>query len=340
MMTPTADSSAAPPWARIVIVAYRSGAHLQNCIDALAAQTDPDFEVVIVDNHCPDNSVADLRLPDARFMTMRASGNIGFAGGSNFGATSARAPWIVTLNPDTIAEPEWLAEMKAAAARQPTFEMLSATLIQADDPSTVDGFGDVLSIYGIAWRGAHGRPVSALPDGDAEVFGPSGACAAFARAAFESTGGFDEWFFCYLEDVDLACRLRRYGCKCLQVRRAIVRHVGSGSTERNGEFQFYQTYRNNLRLILRNAPVILAPLALVLYFSAQAYILYRNRRSPGANARILGLKEALAGIPSALRSRRAIITRLGPATGKILGLLAWKRRSLKNLEAKYWTLSQ
>jgi GT2 family glycosyltransferase len=336
-----------PPWARIVIVAYRSGRYLQACVDALAAQSFGDFEAVIVDNHCPDDSVRMLERPDERFSSIRAPENLGFAGGSNLGAQGADAEWIITLNPDTRVSPDWLAELRSAAQRHPQFDMLGATLFRADDGETIDGFGDVLSVFGIAWRGGHGAPASTLPDEDVEVFSPCGAAAAYRREVFEKIGGFDPWYFCYLEDVDLAFRMRRAGCACLQVRRATVRHVGSGSSEPDGDFAFYQTYRNNLRLVLKNAPWLLAVVMAPLYGFAQAYILFRNRKATGARARYDGIRQAIVGAPQALRSRHENsrrIRELAPglsgqrAAAPVWRRLAWRRQSLRTLEPVYWRI--
>ena len=67
------------PWVRIVIVNYNAGAMLQACVDALAAQTMPDFETVIVDNASTVQPISGLRLPDDRFQIRHAGDNIGFA---------------------------------------------------------------------------------------------------------------------------------------------------------------------------------------------------------------------------------------------------------------------
>ncbi len=68
----------ANPQVTVAIVAYQSGAFLQACLDALAAQTYSDFEAVIVDNDSTDGSIEALSLPDARFRVERMGKNLGF----------------------------------------------------------------------------------------------------------------------------------------------------------------------------------------------------------------------------------------------------------------------
>ncbi|MDJ0922032.1 MAG: glycosyltransferase family 2 protein [Henriciella sp.] len=292
------------PWARIVVVAFRSGEHLQSCIDALAQQTMPCFEVVIVDNACPDRSTDSVQLPDPRFNIHVSRTNRGFSGGSNLGASGAETEWLVTLNPDAAPCPTWLAELKEASLRSPDFDVLSSTLIQSENTELLDGFGDVMSIYGMAWRGGYGQRLAELPTTDQPVFGACGAAACYRRRKFEEIGGFDESFFCYLEDIDLAFRFQSAGLKCLQVRQALVRHHGSASSSGDTWFPLFQTYKNSLRLILRNAPGPILPVMLLSFVLAQAYINLRNVHKPESRIRVSGLLSSFKTIPSAITSRK------------------------------------
>ena len=94
---------------------------------------------------------------------------------------------------------------------------------------------------------------------DCEVFSPCAAAALYARPSFEREGGFDESFFCYLEDVDLGFRLRLRGERCVQVRRAEVLHAGSAISGHLSEFSVFHSYRNRIWLFAKNVPWPLAP---------------------------------------------------------------------------------
>ncbi|MEM6554339.1 MAG: glycosyltransferase family 2 protein [Pseudomonadota bacterium] len=317
------------PWARIVIVAYRSANHIQACLDSLAAQTMRNFEVIVVNNDCPEDSTVDLRLPDSRFEIINSEINLGFAGGANEGARDALTEWIITLNPDTLVHEDWLSELVAASLNSPEYDILGATLINANDRSIVDGFGDVLSIYGLCWRGGYGRSVRCLPDEDRQVFGACAASAAYRRAMFESLGGFDPDYFCYLEDMDLAFRSQISGYKCLQVRHAITYHFMGQSSKDEGEFATLQSYRNNLRLIIKNArPLMLLPM-LFLYAAFQSYSIFRNRRSPLTSTRIAGLKQSLGTTSSAWHARKHTQTQANLSSITLVRRLAWRASSLR-----------
>jgi GT2 family glycosyltransferase len=171
------------PWVRIIIVNYNSGCLLQDCVLSLVGQSTGDFECVVVDNCSSDGSADRLQLPDDRFRLLRSDANLGFAAGSNFGARGAQTPWLATLNPDTRAHPDWLAHLRTATQRYPDITMFGSIQLNAADTQMLDGCGDVLSIYGLSWRGGYGSPAANAPPWDGEVFSPCAAAALYWRAA-------------------------------------------------------------------------------------------------------------------------------------------------------------
>jgi N-acetylglucosaminyl-diphospho-decaprenol L-rhamnosyltransferase len=297
--------SSGSPWARVIIVNHNAGPLLQRCVAALAAQTFPGFEAVIVDNASKDGSVEALHLPDGRFRIERAGTNLGFAAANNLGAAGCGTDWIATLNPDAEPGEAWLDELRRATLRHGSAKMFGSTQINARRRDRVDGFGDVVSIYGTAWRGASGWPVTTLPEDDREVFAPCAAAALYARDAFLAAGGFDESFFCYLEDVDLGFRLRLRGERCIQVRRAEVLHLGAAIAGEDSEFSVFHRQRNRLWLIAKCVP---SPL-LWLMLSLQALVVPLTvlRRGAGRwDTALSGVGAGLRGLPGAWRQRRGI----------------------------------
>ena len=293
-------------WARVIIVNHNAGPLLQSCVDALAAQTLAEFEAVIVDN------------ASERWFHRRPCGFPTIASASSAPAPisasppptilppeTAPRPWIVTLNPDAEPRATWLEELRRATLRYPNVGMFGSTQIDARHPDRVDGFGDVYSIFGTAWRGASGWPVATLPRDDREVFAPCAAAALYARDAFLSAGGFDESFFCYLEDVDLGFRLRLRGERCIQVRRAEVLHVGSAIAGSDSDFFLFHSQRNRLWVMLKNVP---SPLIwLVVLLQAAVVPLTVLRRGPGKwRAAFKGVAAGLKGLPRVWRERRKI----------------------------------
>lgn len=292
------------PWARIVIVDYRSGEHLKACIDALEMQAFGRFEAVIVDNDCPDGAARKLTLPDARFRVLTSPDNLGYAGGSNLGARGAETPWLIMLNPDAAPDPNWLAALKRATEIYTDSVMFGTTLIQADDATRLDGYGDVLSIFGVTWRGGTNALISQAPEHDLEVFGPCGAGAVYRRDIFAAMGGFEESFFCYLEDVDLAWRIGRQGGRCIQVREARAIHVGGASTQDQPEFPLYHSARNAIWMIAGTAPASLVAPMLALNLFARLYLVLRGSYGTSRGAVLRGVRDGWTGIGPHLFARR------------------------------------
>jgi GT2 family glycosyltransferase len=283
----------------------------------------PEFEAVIVDNASTVRPIADLRLPDARFRLMHAGGNIGFAAGSNLGASGAATPWIATLNPDTRPRPDWLAELRAATERYPWAALFGSTQLAMQQPDIVDGFGDVLSAFGTAWRSGNGRPARELPLADCEVFSPCAAAALYSRVCFARLGGFDESFFCYLEDVDLGFRARLLGVRCVQVRRAEVLHEASAISGHLSAFSVFHSYRNRIWLFAKNVPwPLLLPIA-GLQSAAMIVAMARPSARRYRHAALKGIWAGVKGLPQALRVRKAIQRDRAVSNSVIARLMIW-----------------
>ncbi len=158
------------------------------------------------------------------------------------------------LNPDAFPEPRWLEALLQAAAAHPEFSFFASRQLQANAPHLLDGAGDALHISGLAWRRYAGYPAAQFGSETVEVFGPCGAAALYSRQAFLNAGGFDETFFSYHEDVDLAFRLRLQAERCLYVPEAVVHHIGSASLGPDSDFALYHWQRNFVWSFVKNMP--------------------------------------------------------------------------------------
>lgn len=317
------------PVATIVIVAYNSGVLLQRCVDALALQTLGAFEAIIVDNASEDGSVDQLKLPDARFRIIRAGANLGFAAANNLAFRTARTPWIATLNPDAIAEPGWLEALVRASENYPYAAMFGSTQLDAADPSRLDGCGDAYCFLGMGWRGLHGRSLTLLPP-VGETFAPCAAAAFYRRDVLDEVGGFDERFFCYCEDVDLAFRMRLLGATCVQTPDAIVAHVGSAITGLDSYFTLFHSARNRVWLMVKNLPWALLALLLPMHLAYMLLTLWRHRRDNGRYTAPTwaGLRAAFADMGPALDARKQIQRSRRVSTLAVARMLCWDPRKL------------
>lgn len=306
-------------WARIIIVDYRSSLYLQDCLIALQNQSFDNFEVVIVDNNDHDQDILPVALPDDRFKLVKSPLNSGYAGGSNFGAKGATTSWLIMLNPDTRPHSDWLAELNIASEIYRDAVMFGTTLTQAGSEGHLDGFGDALSILGLAWKCGVNQRIANAPNSDRYVFGPCGAAAMYSRNIFEAMGGFEADFFCYMEDVDFAWRVGRSGGQCVQVHKAYCAHVGGVSSHDQPDFSQYYTARNTVWMIAASSPRHLLVPMLVLNFIAKTYLGVRGRYGSSRSAVFRGLIDGWVGIIPHLTARRKRLSKT-PSLGLKRGM--------------------
>lgn len=316
------------PAISVIIVNWNSGPWLARVCAGLAAQTIDDFEVIVVDNASTDDSVrrAMPLLPQARLLPQAQ--NLGFAAGNNLAARIATGNWLACLNPDAVPAPDWLERLLAAAAAHPEFTIFGSHQLMAEQPERLDGIGDAYHVSGLVWRMGHGADHAAAPRRPMEIFSPCAAAALYRRDQFLDIGGFDERYFCYLEDVDLGFRMRLLGQRALYVPDAVVRHAGSASTGRHSAFTIYHSQRNLVWTFLKNMPLPLLllylPAHLALNLFAIAYFALK-----GQGRVILKAKwDALRGLPEIMRARRALQARRRARTTELLARMArgWPRR--------------
>jgi GT2 family glycosyltransferase len=262
----------------------------------------------VVDNASSDGSLNVLRqYPNVRLLPLNA--NLGFARGNNLAVEmlASQTQWIALMNPDAFARPDWLEKLLAAAELNPEFDVFGSKLVNEADPTKLDGTGDVYHMSGLVWRSGHGKLASSVMDVEREIFSPCAAAAIYRRSVFEKVGGFDEDFFCYVEDVDLGFRMRLAGARCLYVPDSLVQHVGSGTTGgQHSGFSVYHGHRNLVWTFVKNMPGILFWLLLPLHVALNVLtIVWFTLRGQGTVI-WRAKRDAVRGLPKMWRKRQQI----------------------------------
>lgn len=257
----------------IIIINWNGGELLANCLGHMLKQTLLPDQILVMDNASTDDSAicaANISGVDVYFFHE----NLGFAAANNRALELCTTDWVVLLNPDAFAEPEWLSELLKAAELFPEVSAFgSRQMIQGVD-NLVDGIGDCYHFSGLAWRDQHGKLASSSSLKAGEIFAPCAAAAMYRRQALLDVGGFDEDFFCYMEDVDLGFRLRLAGHKARYVPGAVVYHVGSATTGgQRSEFSVYHGHRNLVWTYVKNMPSMLFWLLLPVHLMLNVFTL-------------------------------------------------------------------
>ena len=212
----------------VIVLDLDGGAMLRDCLASIEAQTLPPRRAIVFDNGS--------RTPTAG--AIRSEINLGFAGGMNAALQHSDAPFVALINNDVVLDPDWLATVADAMARDDKLAAVQ-TVIRRDD-ETVDGAGVDISSGTIRQIG-HGQP---LTTAHPPAWGVSATAALYRRSAIGARP-FDVRFFAYYEDVELSARLREDGWNLAVLPVAKATHRGSQSAS------LLALFREDLGLLLR-----------------------------------------------------------------------------------------
>ncbi len=238
----------------IIIPNYNGMRYLEGCLGSLAAQTDRDFEILMIDNGSGDGSVGWVRehYPKVRIRAYRH--NTGFCRAVNAGIRLSRTEYVLLLNNDVVCDPEMVSALHGAILARPDAFSCCAKLLQMSDPSKIDDAGDFYNVFG--WAFARGKGKSSARYTEPEkVFACCAAAAIYRKSVFSRIGLFDERHFAYLEDIDVGYRAMRHGYENWYIPQAIVRHAGSATSgSRHNAFKVRLAARNSVWLVKKNMP--------------------------------------------------------------------------------------
>jgi GT2 family glycosyltransferase len=334
------------PIVSILIVNWNGLVHLPECLESLAAQTFRDFEVILVDNGSEDGSVPFVREHYPWVKIVPLPENIGFASGNNRGLEYAAGDYIVTLNNDTRARPDWLEILVTVADRYPNAGMVGSRICTFSDPDIIDSIGMGICRDGMSRGQFRNKRWSELRLRDVEeILLPSACVALYKRAMLDETGFFDDEFFAYAEDSDLGLRGRLAGWEAVAATAAVVYHKYSRTGGILSPFKVYLVERNHYWVVWKN--FFLRHLMLLPFYSIWRY--YEQVRSVLAGggtggefrasgsrwelvkAQTKGIYDGLGGLPRMIKKRRQMMNSKRLSARELNELLCRYRISFREL---------
>lgn len=270
------------PSISVIIVSYNVRDMLGNCLESLehaCSGVEQGVEVIVVDNHSQDGTVALLRPRYSKVRWIPLEHNTGFGSGCNRGASQARGELLVFLNPDTLVEKDTLSEMWNLFSTEKKLGIAGCRILNSDDtlqlacrrsfPTPLTAFFKFVGLAKLFPRSkVFGRYNLTYLDefSDHEVDAVSGSFMCMRKSLFQKVGGFDTDFFMYGEDLDLCYRVQKMGFQNLYTpRTSIVHFKGQSSRSRplRSLFHFYQAM-----VIFSHKHFELRPLPLALFYVA------------------------------------------------------------------------
>lgn len=221
------------PLVSVTIVTYNSAWCVEACLESVRRQTYPRLEIIVVDNGSRDGSAAVLEKQSG-LQFIQNTVNNGFCGGQNQAIRASRGQWILVLNPDVVLEPDFVTRLLAGLeAKADSAVGTVCGRLAASQGSLLDSTG----IYFTSELRHFDRDCRQPDRGQhlemEYVFGATGAAAFYRREMIEAVSVpgsgadefFDEEFFAYREDADVAWRAQLLGWNCLYVPEARATHV-------------------------------------------------------------------------------------------------------------------
>jgi GT2 family glycosyltransferase len=248
----------------IIIVNYNVKHFLEQCLYATQkAITGLSAEVIVVDNNSSDGSEAYLRpaFPFVRFIINQE--NVGFAKACNQGRDISSGKKILFLNPDTIVAEDCFLLCLEFFKTHPDAGALGVKMLDGSGkflkeskrsfPEPVTSF---FKLAGLSRLFPYSRTFSRYHLGylneneNHEVDVLAGAFMMIRKEVLDLTGGFDETFFMYGEDVDLSYRIQKAGYKNYYFAGSSIIHFKGESTKK-GSLNYVRMFYNAMSIFVR-----------------------------------------------------------------------------------------
>lgn len=246
----------------VVILNWNGVDYLRKFLPLLVVHTSiPDVELVVADNASSDNSLEFLKSEYPGIKVISLDKNYGFAGGYNRALEQIDADYFMILNSDIEVTENWLQPLIALMDQQENVAACSPLLLDYNNKGKYEyagAAGGYIDKYGYTFcRGRifdKNEEIRTAYNSETDVFWTTGACMLVRAELFNMLGGFDDYFFAHMEEVDLCWRWKNLGYKLKVVPGTKVYHVGGGTLHKSNPFKTYLNFRNNLFLLYKNLP--------------------------------------------------------------------------------------
>ena len=144
----------------IIIINWNRIDLLEECLQSLEKQTCKDFDITVVDNGSKDPSVKFLRANYPNVKLIALVENRGFSIANNIAIRQSLSNYIVLLNNDAVADPEWIEKLLMAAERNQDAGFFASSILDYKNRDKIDAAGDIFLTYGIAEKRGNGQKLS------------------------------------------------------------------------------------------------------------------------------------------------------------------------------------
>ncbi|MMZ46908.1 Poly-beta-1,6-N-acetyl-D-glucosamine synthase [compost metagenome] len=244
------------------IVTYNSEKDIQECLKAVSKQSYLPQEVIIIDNLSKDQTREQVKeiahLFGSKLKFISNVQNVGFAPGHNQAIGLNNTDYVLVLNPDVTLGSDYVERLIAVMEHNKHIGSATGQLLRKENREMVDSTGIVMNSARRAFDRGAGEP-SVLWSESGKVFGVSGAAAMYSRRMINDIAlngeFFDDSFFAYKEDVDVAWRAALLGWEAYYDASAVAYHErGWKEASRTSQSLFVRrlSYINRYKMMYKN----------------------------------------------------------------------------------------
>lgn len=283
----------------VVIPNYNGEKYIEGCLNSLKKQSFYEFEIIIVDNFSKDMGVKLIKEKFSELTLIENKENLGFSAAVNIGIKASNSEFVVLLNNDTEVDKDYLLRLYEKIIKDDKIFSVSSKMIRYFDREKIDDAGDFYNLLGWAFKRGDGASVEQY-NKDTLVFSACAGAAIYRKSVFDEIGYFDEKFFAYLEDMDIAFRGKIFGYINTYCADSLVYHMVSASSgSRHNDFKVKLAARNNLYMLFKNLPIIMFIINLPFIFLG-ALVKYLFFRKKGF------VRPYMDGIKEAIKNRKTL----------------------------------
>jgi GT2 family glycosyltransferase len=248
--------------ASIIVLTYNSEKYIENCLKSIFEQTYNNFEVIIIDNASEDKSiqVIDNSIREAKITAriIKNKKNLGYAEGNNVGIRESGGEYVFIINPDVVLDKNYIQEAINEFENNLQVGSVQGRVYQLNNEvktNIIDTVGFEFFKSGRIIDKGQGKEDIGQYNTKEEIFGVNGVAAAYRRTTLNNIKYkeeyFDEDFFCYAEDFDLAWRAENKAWKCIYAPQAILWHDRTSSKSISGGWKEFRKTRKSQSLWMR-----------------------------------------------------------------------------------------
>ena len=240
-----------------IIVNWNTRDLLRDCLDSIDQTVNAlSYEIIVVDNASSDGSVDMLAQQYPRVKTIANKENRGFGAANNQGFAVMLGKYALLINTDAVLTKGAIQKLWDFAEANPRAAIVCGQLLNADGSkqNSIAAFPTLLTLAANtslleyffpgkypSKRYDHQEPL--------EVDSAIGACMMIRKKALDEVSFFDERYFFFFEETDLAFAMKRAGWKVYHVPDALIYHLQGQSIGHNTQsrIEFYRSRYQFLR---------------------------------------------------------------------------------------------